>query len=68
MYFLVPVWADLIRVLAHASAWEHMPVLGNPYDSMYFKNVFGSKMYFLVPVWADLIRVLAHACAWENRT
>ena len=45
-----------------------MPVLGNPYDSMYFKNVFGSKMYFLVPVWADLIRVLAHACAWENRT
>ena len=45
-----------------------MPVLGNPYDSMYFMNVFGNKMYFLVPVWADLIRVLAHACAWENRT
>ena len=23
MYFLVPVWADLIRVLAHACAWEN---------------------------------------------
>ena len=39
-----------------------MPVLGktehwHPYDSMYFMNVFGSKMYLLVPVWADLIRV-----------
>ena len=26
MYFHVPVYADLIRVLAHASAWENITI------------------------------------------
>ena len=26
LYFQVPVWADLIRVLAHACAWENITI------------------------------------------
>ena len=26
LYFHVPVWADLIRVLAHACAWENITI------------------------------------------
>ena len=67
MYFHVPVCADLIRVLAHACAWEN-----NYCYVMILYNVpkkdNNSEMYFHVPVCADLIRVLAHACAWENIT
>ena len=63
MYFHVPVCDDLIRVLAHACAWEN-----NKIASSFAKQIIGCEMYFHVPVCADLIRVLAHACAWENIT
>ena len=59
MYFPVPVCADLIRVLAHACAWENNTIA---------KQIIESEMYFHLHVCADLIRVSAHACAWENIT
>ena len=65
MVFLVHVCADLFRVLAHASAWEDMPV------SSMFRNkegsINGSTMVFLVHICANLFSVLAHTCAWEVR-
>ena len=63
LYFHVPVWADLIRVLAHACAWENSFLVILPKICM---HNFESALYFHVPRWANLIRVLAHACAWEN--
>ena len=34
----------------------------HPNDSMYFMNVFSSKLYFLVPVWVELISVSTCLC------
>ena len=68
MYFQAPVCADLIRLLAHACAWENITKSCFVIPSMLCQHVIESEMYFQVPVCAELIRVLAHACAWENIT
>ena len=62
LYFYVPVWADLIRVVAHACACL---CLGKHYNCFLMilpkicMHSFESKLYFHAPVSADLIRELA---------